>query len=171
MHKPLTLTGARLRTLLTSRQADPAPEASTSAGRCAAVGRAMIDPRTEGIDIVRSKAENVDDYLAEAPPERRDALVGLRRACVEGLVGFTESMEYGMPAYSRDGVVEVGFASQKHYVSLYVLRTDVFDAHRPRLDGLSLGKGCIRYRRSGQIDFEVVESMLAATMASTGQVC
>ncbi len=80
-------------------------------------------------------------------------------------------MLYGMPTYLRDGVAEVGWASQKQHLSLYVLRTDVLDSHRERLAGISLGKGCVRYRRADQIDFEVVRSMLEATAVTRGPVC
>jgi hypothetical protein len=36
---------------------------------------------------------------------------------------------------------------------------------------VSLGKGCIRYSRPERIDFAVVESLLRATVESTGEVC
>ena len=39
-------------------------------------------------------------------------------------------MEYGGPCYSRNGEVEVGFASQKNFIGLYLLRVDVINAHR-----------------------------------------
>jgi hypothetical protein len=58
-------------------------------------------------------------------------------------------MSYGMPAYSRDGITEIGWASQKRYISLYVVRGDVLDAYRGQLAHLSVGKGCIRYRNPG----------------------
>jgi uncharacterized protein YdhG (YjbR/CyaY superfamily) len=82
-------------------------------------------------------------------------------------------MDYGGPCYKRDGVVEVGFASQKNFIGLYILRTDVMNAHRDRLKvkGVSIGKGAIRYSRPERIDFDVVESMLRATAESTGPVC
>lgn len=80
-------------------------------------------------------------------------------------------MAYRMPSYSRDGTVEVAFASQKQYVSLYILRTDVLDAHRERFDHLDVGKGCIRYRNPDQVDEVVVRAMLRATASSTGRVC
>ena len=82
-------------------------------------------------------------------------------------------MEYGMPGYKRNGVVEVGFASQKHFIALYILRTDVMKSHADQLvgTGITHGKGCIRYSKSDRIDFNVVESMLKATAKSTGQVC
>lgn len=50
-------------------------------------------------------------------------------------------MAYGMPGYRRDSVIEVGFASQKQYISLYMLKQSVLDAHRAELAGLSVGKG------------------------------
>ena len=49
-----------------------------------------------------------------------------------------------MPSYGRDGHTEVGFGKQTHYLSLYILKQQVFDAHRAALAGLNLGKGCIR---------------------------
>jgi uncharacterized protein YdhG (YjbR/CyaY superfamily) len=86
---------------------------------------------------------------------------------------FEESMTYGGPAYSRNGVVEVGFASQKHFIGLYILRTDVMKAHLGllKIKGVSVGKGAIRYSKPEKIDFKVVESMLKATVESTGEVC
>ena len=120
---------------------------------------------------MRSDAPTVEAYIAAAPVARRAALELLRRLCREGLPGYAETMRYGMPGYERDGVVEVGFASQKAYLSLYVLRTAAMQANLDRLAGLSLGKGCIRYRRPEQIDPETVRALLTATAADTGPVC
>jgi hypothetical protein len=53
---------------------------------------------------------------------------------------------------------------------LYVLKQPV-DAHRSRLAGLDLGKGCIRYPSPSRIDPEVVVSPLAATAASDADIC
>ena len=113
----------------------------------------------------------VESYIAAAPDDRRPMLEALRAACLEELAGFEESMEYGMASYSRGGEVEVALASQKQYVSLYVLRTDVVKAHRDRLAGLNVGKSCIRYRREEQIDIDVVRSMLRQTVGTTDPVC
>ncbi len=110
----------------------------------------------------------VETYLDEVPADRFDCLCRLRQACLELLDGFEESMDYGIPSYARDGEVEVGFASRKQYISLYVLRPDVVAAHRAELAGLSVGKGCIRYRRPDQVDMDVVRSMLTATVTTVG---
>ena len=120
---------------------------------------------------MQSQAVEVDAYLAEVPEARRTCLEWIRGACLEELKGFDESMEYGMPAYSRDCEVEVGFANQKQYISLHILRTDVPEAHRHRLEHLSVGKGCIRFPNPSQVDSDIVRSMLRATASSRGKVC
>jgi uncharacterized protein YdhG (YjbR/CyaY superfamily) len=120
---------------------------------------------------MRSEAATVDAYIAEAPPARRDALAMVRRLCREELPGFDEAMRHGMPSYLRDGVVEVAFASQKAHLTLYILRRAALGAHAGRLAGLSIGKGCIRFRRPDQIDPAVVRDLLDATAAGSGPVC
>ena len=80
-------------------------------------------------------------------------------------------MAYGMPGYKKNAVVEVSFASQKNYISLYILKQPVLDAHRPSMEGLKVGKGCIRYSRPEQVDFEVVQSLLAATATTDASIC
>jgi uncharacterized protein YdhG (YjbR/CyaY superfamily) len=120
---------------------------------------------------VRSNAATVAEYIAEAPPARRDALTLLRKLCREELAGFAEAMRYGMPSYLREDAVEVAFASQKAHISLYILRQAALDAGADRLAGLSVGKGCIRFRRPEQIDPATVRALLAATVADSGAIC
>ena len=120
---------------------------------------------------MQSKAVDAATYIAEAPPERQAALARLRALCLATLTGYDELMGYGMPGYVRDGIVEVGFASQKQYISLYILKKEVLDAHREELQGIDMGKGCIRYRRPEQIDFDVVKKLLVGTREAAGEVC
>lgn len=116
---------------------------------------------------MQSKAKTVPAYLKEVPAERKAVLKQLRDLCRTALTGFEESMTYGGPCYSRNGTVEVGFASQKHFIGLYTLRvrTDVMKTHKDQLKvkGVTFGKGAIRYSKPERIDFNVVESMLRDT--------
>jgi hypothetical protein len=76
------------------------------------------------------------------------------------------------PTGNRCGAtVEVAFASQKKHISLHIVRTGVMEANAHLLDGLSMGKGCIRYGRPEQIDPKVICRLLADSGASTGPVC
>lgn len=120
---------------------------------------------------MQSDAKTVSTYLTEVPAKRLEALTRLRALCVETLDGYAESMQYGMPSYSKEGTVEVAFASQKSYISLYILKQEVLDKHRPSLAGINLGKGCIRYTSPKRIDFAVVKQLLADTLASDAEIC
>ncbi|MFJ8885564.1 DUF1801 domain-containing protein [Streptomyces sp. NPDC102402] len=121
--------------------------------------------------MVRSEAGDVDGYLAELPEDRRSALSRLRRLCRTELKGFEEVMAYGMPVYRRDGSAEIAFASQKQYMSFYLMRGDVREAFEARLAVQDMGKGCLRFRSPASIDFELVRDLLRATARSPGAVC
>lgn len=121
--------------------------------------------------MVRSEASDVDGYLAGVPAERRDALTRLRQVCRAELTGFDEVMAYGMPAYERDGAAEIAFASQKQHISFYLMRTDVRDAFEERLAGQDMGKGCLRFRKPENIDFDLVRDLLKATADGPGKIC
>lgn len=113
----------------------------------------------------------MDEYLAEVPDARRAALTTLRKLCVKCLKGYEEVIAYGGPCYRKNGVIEVGFASQKHFVALYVLKKDVVNSFRDQLTGASIGKGCIRYTKPARIDFKIIEKLLVATRESPEIPC
>jgi uncharacterized protein YdhG (YjbR/CyaY superfamily) len=120
---------------------------------------------------MKSTAASVVAYIEEQPPEWQPTLRKLRAACRRQLRGYAERMVYGMPAYERQGQVEVSFGKQARYLSLYILKQPVFDAHIGELSGLSLGKGCVRYQRPQQVDWDVVSALLADTSTSSATIC
>jgi uncharacterized protein YdhG (YjbR/CyaY superfamily) len=122
---------------------------------------------------MQSTAKDVTTYIQEAPADRQEALTSLRELCRATLTGFEESMDYGGPCCKRKGEVEVGFASQKHFIGLHILRTDVMNAHKHLLTGkgIRFGKGAIRYAKPERIDFDVVRSLLRGKMESTRPIC
>lgn len=107
-----------------------------------------------------SKAPNVDAYLAELPADRRPVIEKLRSLCQQHLHGCEESIEYGMPVYKRNGEMELAFASQKQYVSLYGIRKEVQAEFRSALPAANAGKGCIRFTKPDKIDFEALQQMI-----------
>ncbi|MFF4104605.1 iron chaperone [Streptomyces sp. NPDC001903] len=121
--------------------------------------------------MVHSSASDVDGYLTEVPEERRAALRKVRQLCREELVGFDELMAYGMPAYERDGACEIAFASQKQYILFYLMRSDVREAFEERLAERDMGKGCLRFRKSESIDFDLLRDLLKATAIRPGKIC
>jgi uncharacterized protein YdhG (YjbR/CyaY superfamily) len=123
--------------------------------------------------MASSSATDVARYIEEQPEGWQAALRRLRAACREHLSGYEEVMAHGMPSYRRDDETEaeVAFAKQQQYLSFYVLKQPVLDAHRAELDGLDVGKGCIRYRKVDQIDWGVVAGLLRDTASSDADVC
>jgi len=123
--------------------------------------------------LMQSQAKDVTTYLSEVSVERKQELSQLRELCLARLTSFSESMQYGMPSYSRNGEVEVAFASQKNYISLYILKQDVMSSYKDKLagTGVSFGKGCIRFTKAERIDFEIVEQMLHSAEESDGEIC
>ncbi|MFB7609069.1 iron chaperone [Streptomyces gardneri] len=121
--------------------------------------------------MVQSSAVDVDAYLAEVPEGRRDALAGLRRLCRAELKGFDEVMAYGMPTYMREGAAEIAFASQKQYISFYLMRSDVREAFEERLAGRGMGKGCLRFRKPEDVDLDLVRDLLRAVATAPGTIC
>lgn len=120
---------------------------------------------------MQRNVKDVRAYIAESPTEHQPALRRLRALCRKLLAGYSEEIDYGMPVYKRNGTAEIAFASQKHYISIYILKKEVVDAHRAALKGLSVGKGCIRFTRPAQLDFKVVESLLRGTLKSSSKPC
>jgi uncharacterized protein YdhG (YjbR/CyaY superfamily) len=87
------------------------------------------------------------------------------------LVGYEEHMAYGGPAYKKDKGVEVGFASQKHYIGFYCLVHQVMLDNEPLMKRLNHGKGVIRYSNPEKIDFTVIEKILRETVNSDSKPC
>jgi uncharacterized protein YdhG (YjbR/CyaY superfamily) len=119
---------------------------------------------------MKINAANVDEYVQNVPENRRDAIEKLRALCRKILVGYDETLEYGMPAYSKNGTGAVAFANQKNYISLYVLKKPVVDRHRAELPA-NAGKGCIRYSSPAKMNFDVIEQMLRETLTDTSTPC
>jgi uncharacterized protein YdhG (YjbR/CyaY superfamily) len=122
---------------------------------------------------MQSKAKDVDSYLKEVPEDRLPALNKIRQLCLEELKGYDEAMKYGGPCYEKNKIIEVGFASQKHFIGLYILKRDVMEKYKDLLKakGISTGKGCIRYSKPDKINFEVVRKLLRGTFTSAHTTC
>ncbi len=136
---------------------------------------------------MQSKATTVEQYLAELPDDRREALQALRQVILENIDGdFEEGMQYGLPGfyvphrvypagYHCDPKIPlpfVGMASQKHYMSLYLMC--VYDQERVAAfrrawaktgKKLDMGKCCIRFKKLEQLALGVIGDTIRRTTA------
>ena len=86
---------------------------------------------------MQSRAGTVDQYLAELPTDRREALQAVREVILKNLdkSGIEEGMQYGMIGYyvphrvhpagyhcdPKQPLPFAGLASQKNYMSVYLM--------------------------------------------------
>ena len=109
------------------------------------------------------KSKEVNAYIREQDQERRTALEKLRELVLETVPDAVETTEYRMPTYDYAGDMLCAFASQKHYMSLY-MDTEVVDKHKNQLQGLDIGKSCIRFKRIEALPLDEVKLMLKETV-------
>jgi len=135
---------------------------------------------------VQSKAATVEEYLAALPPDRRSAVQAVREVILANLDSeYEEGMSYGSIGYyvphrvfpagyhanPKQGLPFAALASQKHYMSLYLM-----GLYCGCIDGVSdtalvkwfrtawarsgkkldMGKACIRFKRVDDLALDVV---------------
>ncbi len=106
--------------------------------------------------------KEVDTYIQALPQVRSEALNALRNLVRETIPEARETMRYRMPTYELDEVV-CSFASQKHYMSLY-LDVGLVEEHRKQLGKLDVGKSCVRFKRLEDLPLQVVRQILVRTV-------
>lgn len=133
--------------------------------------------------MVSSRAETVDEYLAELPDDRRDAIAEVRDVILENLPdGFVEAMNWGMisyevplerhpDTYNGKPLMYAALASQKNHMAVYLtsiyvdgetedrFRTE-YEATGKKLD---MGKSCVRFKTLDQLPLELIGRVIAGT--------
>lgn len=128
---------------------------------------------------MQSKAATVEQYLAELPADRRDALQAVRMVILKNLdKNYAEGMGYGMMGYHiphsiypagyhcdpKQPLPFAGLASQKSHMSLYLMClygnpgelkwfTDAWKKTGKKLD---MGKSCIRFKKLDDLALDVI---------------
>jgi uncharacterized protein YdhG (YjbR/CyaY superfamily) len=125
---------------------------------------------------------SVEEYIASLPADRRQEVERVRQVVRRNLpAGYEEGIGFGMICYSvplgayrdtynKQPLMYAALASQKNYLSLYLMPLypdgtldkrvrDAFAAAGKRLD---MGKSCIRFKRADDLDLDVIGDVVAA---------
>lgn len=128
---------------------------------------------------MKSTAATVEQYLAELPPVRREALEAVRAVILKNLPkGYEEGMQYGMigyfvphsvypPGYHCDPTQPLPFASlasQKNYMSLYLMCIYGDPEHEAWFrqawaetgKKLDMGKSCVRFKKLEDLPLNLI---------------
>jgi len=133
---------------------------------------------------VQSKAKTVKEYLAELPPDRRDAINAVRKVILQNLPdGFEETMQYGMISYvvpfklfpagyhcdPTQPLCFAGLASQKNHMAIYLMtvygnkETQEWFVRTYKASGkkLDMGKSCVRFKKLDDLPLDVIGQAIA----------
>jgi hypothetical protein len=128
---------------------------------------------------MQSDATTVEDYLAELPEDRREAISTLRDLILANLpAGYEEMMQYGMigyvvpladhpETYNGEPITYIGLASQKRHMALYLngVYSDDEADFRARYEAtgkkLDMGKSCVRFTSLDKVPLDVVADEVA----------
>jgi uncharacterized protein YdhG (YjbR/CyaY superfamily) len=102
---------------------------------------------------------DVDTYIDSLDASRQSSLQQLRRIIFETVPAAEETIQYNMPYSTYHGML-CAFASQKNYMSFYLLDGEIVEQNRPLLAGLGVGKGCIRFKDISKLPEPTIRSML-----------
>ncbi len=93
------------------------------------------------------------EYLAALDHDwRKEKLLQLRTIVKTKAPSLEEGIEYKMLSYGDERGTVFHLNAQKHHVGLYVGNANKIDTDGTLLQGLDLGKGCIRFKKSVAVD-------------------
>ena len=128
---------------------------------------------------MQSKATTVEQYLAELPDDRREALQAIREVILKNLPkGYEEGMQYGMIGYyvphsiypagyhcdPKEPLSFVALASQKNHMAFYgmciysdpVQEAWFREAWTKTGKKLDMGKSCVRFKKLEDVPLKVI---------------
>ncbi|MEM8937535.1 MAG: DUF1801 domain-containing protein [Pseudomonadota bacterium] len=106
-------------------------------------------------------AKTPTDYLdALSDDWRKSHLLKIRDLLFHAAPDLIERIHYKMLAYGDDAEELFHLNAQRGYVSLYAGNIDAVDPDRVLLSAFSTGKGCIRFRKSSNLDDDGLKSFI-----------
>ncbi len=133
--------------------------------------------------MVRSAAATVEEYVQELAPDRREDIQAVRELVLDNLPpGYVETMNWGMityeipldrypDTYNGQPLMYAALASQKRYMSLYLMcvyshqESRIWFEERFKASGkkLDMGKSCVRFRRVEDLPLDLIAETIAGT--------
>jgi uncharacterized protein YdhG (YjbR/CyaY superfamily) len=131
---------------------------------------------------VRSEATTAEQYLAELPDDRREAIEAVRAVILENLPdGYEEAMNWGMityqipletypDTYNKQPLMFAALASQKNHMAVYLTGIYVSDEARDEFEKayrgtgkrFDVGKSCVRFRKLDDLPLDLIGQTIAA---------
>jgi uncharacterized protein YdhG (YjbR/CyaY superfamily) len=132
--------------------------------------------------VAKSEFATVNEYLAELPKDKADAIKAVRKVIRANLPdGYKESMAFGTISYcvplsrypntyNKQPLGYVALAAQKNYCALYLMSAYGYPPHAKALKDafkaagkkLDMGKSCVRFRSADDLELNVIGELIAS---------
>lgn len=110
-------------------------------------------------------AKTAEEYLEMLEEDwRKEKLLMIRQIILDYTPEMEEVIRYKMLNYGKDDDYVFALNAQKHYVSLYVGNIEKIDNAETLLEGYNYGKGCIRVRKTINIEETGLEQFIQKTI-------
>lgn len=130
---------------------------------------------------MQSDAETVEQYLAELPDDRREAIQAVRKTILDNLPeGYEEVMNWGMityqvplstfpDTYNKKPLMYAALASQKNHMAVYLSGIYMDDKDREAFEAeyratgkrYDVGKSCVRFRKLEDLPLLLIGKSIA----------
>lgn len=135
---------------------------------------------------MRSSASTVEEYLAELPEERREAIEAVRHVILKNLPeDYEEVMNWGMityqvpleiypDTYNKKPLIYAALAAQKNHMAVYLTaiymdegKSREFEAaYKATGKRYDVGKSCVRFRELVDLPLELIGESIASLPVS-----
>jgi uncharacterized protein YdhG (YjbR/CyaY superfamily) len=106
----------------------------------------------------QAKPGNIDEYIANLPPEKRSVLEQIRRTIRAAAPDAEEAISYRMPTFKQNGIL-VHFAAFTNHIGLYPPISG--DASLEKAIELYAGeKGNLRFPLDRPIPYDLIERIV-----------
>ena len=106
----------------------------------------------------RPQAENIDDYIADFPPDIQKILQRVRTTVRRAAPQAEEAIRYQMPTFKLEGNL-VHFAAFKNHIGLYPTPSGT-EKFRKELSLYETGKGSIRFPLDKPIPYDLITKIV-----------
>lgn len=133
--------------------------------------------------FAENKAKTVDEYLANIPPERTEAIHYLHQFIQDTAPSLKPHFAYNMLGYGsfkyknyKKEIIDwptVALANQKNYISLYICSVDkdgnyIAEKNKAKLGKVSVGKSCIRFKKLEDLNLVELAKAIQEAAANPG---
>ena len=106
----------------------------------------------------KAKPTTIEEYIESAPVECQEKLRQMHQCVRESAVGATESLKWGMPAYSFQKIL-VTYAAFKHHIGFYPMPSAI-KAFAKELKNYKTAEGSVQFPLDQKLPVALIKKIV-----------